>query len=223
LKVRILQVGCTSADCRREISFSRVNCYSCASQYPIERVKKRARKCDLTPKLDPLSSTIAVGLGLTYNHARQYDQAIEALHNVAELDSNSGTMRLDIGIALLGKRKYPEAIAALQDAGARETTSGTTALAMLGYAYGRPGERERARKILRQITRDSGGRYFKPTACALVCVGLGDYDQAISWLQKAYVEERGVYLTHLNVEPPWDPLRSDPRFIDILKKMGLEK
>jgi eukaryotic-like serine/threonine-protein kinase len=174
-------------------------------------------------ELDPLSTTIAVGLGLTYNHARQYDQAIEALHNVVELDSNSGTMRFEMGIALLGKGEYPEAIAALRDAAARGTTSGTTALAMLGYAYGRAGDKERAREILRQITRDSGGRYFKPTACALVCVGLGDYDQAISWLQKAYVEERGVYLTHLNVEPPWDPLRSDPRFVDILKKMGLEK
>jgi serine/threonine protein kinase/tetratricopeptide (TPR) repeat protein len=174
-------------------------------------------------ELDPLSSPIAVGLGLTYNHARQYDRAIEALHNVAELDSSSGTMRLEMGVALLGKRKYPEAIASLQDATAREATAGISALAMLGYAYGRAGEKERAREILRQITRDSVGRYFKPTACALVCVGLGDYDQAISWLQKAYVEERGVYLTHLNVEPPWDPLRSDPRFIDILKKMGLEK
>jgi TolB-like protein/lipoprotein NlpI len=174
-------------------------------------------------ELDPLSSTMAVGVGLTYNHARQYDQAIEALRNVAKLDSNSGTMRLEIGIALLGKRKYPEAIASLQDAAAREASSGTTALAMLGYAYGRAGEKDRAQEILRQITRNSDGRYFKPTACALVCVGLGDYDQSISWLQKAYVEERGVYLTHLNVEPPWDPLRSDPRFIDILKKMGLEK
>jgi serine/threonine protein kinase/tetratricopeptide (TPR) repeat protein len=174
-------------------------------------------------ELDPLSTTIAVGLGLTYNHARQYDEAIEALRNVAKLDPKSGTMRFEMGIALLGKRKYPEAIASLQEAAARKTSSGTTALAMLGYAYGRAGEKERARKILRQITRDSGGRYFKPTACALVCVGLGDYDQAISWLQKACREERGVYLTHLKVEPPWDPLRSDPRFVDILKKMGLEK
>jgi serine/threonine protein kinase/tetratricopeptide (TPR) repeat protein len=175
-------------------------------------------------QLDPLSASIAQGLVGTYVHARQYDRAIEAVRNVIELDSTNGMMQLQLGVAFLGKGIYSEGIAHLQDAAARHVNAGgTSALALLGYAYGLAGQKQQAQEILQQIIQGAEEHYIKPTSCALVCVGLGQYEQAIMWLQKAYVEERSVYLTHLKVESPWDPLRSNPKFIDLLKKMGLEK
>jgi serine/threonine-protein kinase len=173
-------------------------------------------------QLDPLSVQIAVGVGSNYNHARQYDRAILALQRVAELDPNVGTTYYELGIAYLGKGMYPEAISNLQKAVAGTSRLSGDPLAMLGYAYGLAGQKDQARKILEQLKQQAITGYVQPTAFALVCVGLGDKDQAIAWLEKAYAEERGIYLTHLKVEPPWDPLRSDPRFKGLLRRMKLE-
>ncbi|MBI3110221.1 MAG: protein kinase, partial [Ignavibacteriales bacterium] len=153
-------------------------------------------------QLDPLSVQIAVGVGSNYNHARQYDRAILALQRVAELDPNVGTMYHELGFAYLGKGMYPEAIRNLQKAVAATSRLSGDPLAMLGYAYGLAGQKDQARKILEQLKQQAITGYVQPTAFALVCVGLGDKDQAIAWLEKAYAEERGIYLTHLKVEPP---------------------
>lgn len=92
---------------------------------------------------------------------------------------------------------------------------------MLGYVYGEAGQKNRALETLRQVRQESRERYVQPSAFVLLCPGLGDHDEALEWLEKAYREERSVYLTHLDVELIWDPLRSNPRFLGLLKRMGL--
>jgi serine/threonine-protein kinase len=174
-------------------------------------------------QLDPLSVPIAVGVGIAHTHARQYDRAVEALLGVAELDPNASSMYLELGIAYRGKGMYPEAIANLQRAVGGPGRTGTNPLAMLGYVHGEAGQLLHARRILGQLQQESQDRYIQPTAFALVYTGLGDYDEAMSWLEKAYREERSVYLTHLDVEPTWDPLRSNPRFLALLERMGLRE
>jgi Flp pilus assembly protein TadD len=93
--------------------------------------------------------------------------------------------------------------------------------AYLGYAYGATGNQAEAEVILNGLIEKSIEEYVHSIAIARIYIGLGDNDNAISWLEKAY-EERSYELTFLNTEPIYDPLRSDPRFIELVKKMNFE-
>jgi hypothetical protein len=86
--------------------------------------------------------------------------------------------------------------------------------------YGRAGRKAEANKILNELLELSQRRYVTPPALANVYIGLGDKDQAFFWLEKAY-QERSYYLAFLKVFPGDDSLRSDPRFADLLRRMGL--
>lgn len=93
-------------------------------------------------------------------------------------------------------------------------------LANLGNVRARMGQREEARRILQQLADTVKERYTPALAFAMVHVGLGENDRALNWLEKAY-EERFNRLAYLRREPVWDPLRSDPRFIDLLRRINL--
>ena len=93
-------------------------------------------------------------------------------------------------------------------------------LALLGYAHARLGERNQALRMLEQLEAASKERYTPAFCFAVVYAGLGEKDQAFTWLEKAY-EERTSRLGYLKVEPLWDPLRSDPRFADLVRRIGL--
>jgi hypothetical protein len=95
------------------------------------------------------------------------------------------------------------------------------ALSYLGYALARSGERSQALRVLDELRTLSKQRYVYPLSFARVCVGLGEKDQAFSWLEKGY-EERSTAFYLLKVDPMWDPLRSDPRFQDLLRRIGLQ-
>ena len=113
---------------------------------------------------------------------------------------------------------YDEAIAAYQKAmGASERTSNI--LGVLGHAYAKSGRRVEALKILDEL-KMSRQTYISPYDLAIVYAGLGERDQAIGQLNKAY-EERAGWLINLKVEPLFDPLRSDPRLTDLLRRMRL--
>jgi len=90
----------------------------------------------------------------------------------------------------------------------------------LGHAYGVSGDRVSAMKALGELKAMAEKGHVPPLYFAPIYVGLGDGDQAMRWLEKAY-EERIDYLVFLNVEPMSDPLRSDPRFQQLLHRIGL--
>ena len=91
---------------------------------------------------------------------------------------------------------------------------------MLGLAYGLAGRKADALKILNELLELNKTRYVTPAALVNVYIGLGDKEQAFVWLEKAY-EERSNYLAWLKVFPILDPIRSDPRFADLVRRVGL--
>ena len=93
---------------------------------------------------------------------------------------------------------------------------------MLGMCYGLAGRQADANKVLKELLELSRRRYVTPVALVQVYIGLGDKDQAFAWLEKAY-EERSYGMAFLKVMPMADPLRSDPRFDDLLRRIGLAR
>ena len=91
----------------------------------------------------------------------------------------------------------------------------------LGYGLGRLGRNAEARAILAELDEAAKKSYVTPFSRALVYIGLGDFDTAFEWLDRA-VDERDVHILHLTVKPVYDPIRSDPRFHRLLRKMNLE-
>jgi TolB-like protein/Flp pilus assembly protein TadD len=175
---------------------------------------KRARE------LDPLSLIINTNVGQALFWARQYDQVIEELRKTLEIDSNFWVAHLFLGKAYEQKAMYPEAIAALQKA--RELSGGSSqTISMLGYVYAVSGRRSEAQHALDELNDQSKQRYVPPYDIAMVYAGLGERDQFFQWLEKAY-EDRNQFMTLLKVEPKFDPIRSDPRFQDLLRRVGLQ-
>ena len=95
-------------------------------------------------------------------------------------------------------------------------------LALLGHLDAVSGQQAAARRIISQLQLMSGSQYIPSLYVALIYIGLRNNDQAFAWLDKAY-EERSEYLVYLPTEPMADPLRNDPRFPALLKRLGLKK
>jgi hypothetical protein len=92
----------------------------------------------------------------------------------------------------------------------------------LGYASAVAGQGDQARQVLAELHEQAQGAYVKPLAFAWISIGLDEKDRALAWLEKAY-EDRDPYVILLNADPVYDSLRADPRFIALLKKIGLGK
>lgn len=116
------------------------------------------------------------------------------------------------------KRLYDQAIAAFHQA----IASGGVQLqrAELGHAYGVSGQRDKALKILSELKDLAKRRYVSPYDMAILHIGLGETDQAFDWLEKSCAE-RERWMVYLKVAPALDPLRSDPRFADLVRQVGL--
>jgi TolB-like protein/Tfp pilus assembly protein PilF len=166
--------------------------------------------------LDPVSASTFHAQGFIDYFARQYDKALEVVQTARGLKIDLGDWNFLRGDIEAGKGRYPVAIVAFQQAG-----SGPYALGHLGYVYARTGQRAAAEKLIAQLertVRQTGiGRY----EIALIYVGLGDKDHAFQWLEEAY-REHDVGLVYLKVDPCLDPLRTDPRFGNSLRRVGLQ-
>ena len=93
---------------------------------------------------------------------------------------------------------------------------------MIGYVYAVSGRRDEAVRVLDELKGLSKQRYVSPYHIAMVYSGLGDKEQVFLWLEKAY-EDRSQFMTLLKVEPKFDGLRSDPRFTDLMRRVGLSQ
>ena len=153
--------------------------------------------------------------------AGQNDQAIEQLKKTLELDKSFAMARHYLGQAYERKGMCQEAIAEIQKVrdfyGQSQIATG-----LLGHAYAVAGQRGEAQKMIEELKEQSKREYVWPYNIAIIHVGLGEKDQALEWLAKA-CEDRGDDLIYLKVEQTFDPLRSDPRFEALLKRIGLEK
>jgi serine/threonine-protein kinase len=170
-------------------------------------------------ELDPLSLIINTDVGFEMSYARHYDQAIEQLQTTLEMNPKFPLARLWLGRAYQQKGKYEEAIAEFEEAEAA-LPNWVVTIAGTGYVYGIWGKKREAQKVLDQLNRLSKQKYVTPYGVALVYAGLGEKDQAFAWLDKAY-KDRSHWLVWSKLDPRWDGLRSDSRFTDLLRRVGL--
>lgn len=157
-------------------------------------------------------------LGLLLILSHRFDEAIEQFRKVVEMgyhDAHAG-----LGSAYAAKGMQREALAEFEQYVQLDRGS-PRSIAWRGYAHARLNERREALRDLDQLKALSKQRYVPAVSVAIIYAGLGDKDQAFAWLEKAYAEH--VYsLVLLKVSPWWDPLRSDPRYADLLRRMGLQ-
>lgn len=168
-------------------------------------------------QIDPVSIDINWSLGVVFYFARQYDKAIKQLQTTLEMDSTHRLAHFHLGASFFQKGMYEEAVAEFEKG---KLLAGGHLSAALGYTYGVTGRRDEAEKILRGLKGRSKRHFVSSNSIALVYTGLGDKDLAFEWLEKAY-EERSELMTWLKVDPRLDSLRSDPRFTDLMRRVGL--
>ena len=168
-------------------------------------------------ELDPLSLIISTDVGKVHYIARQYDRAIEQYRKTLEMDPDYGTARLWLGITYAKNGQYQEAVSEFHKVKGLEEDP--MSLAFLGSVYGQAGRRDEARQILGRLTALSRHTYVPAHGMALVHMGLGERDEAFKWFDKVF-EERGVGVIAFKVDPGYDPLRSDPRYADLLRRAG---
>ncbi|HEY9432950.1 MAG TPA: tetratricopeptide repeat protein, partial [Blastocatellia bacterium] len=169
-------------------------------------------------ELDPISVYVSSVVVKVYYNARQYDRALESYRQMSELEPDSARGRRDLGRIQLQRDQYDEAIAALAQAVARKAEPDF--ISDLAYAYAVAGRRDEARRTLAQLQDVAKQRYVPPFYIAKVYAGLGDNTQAMALLNRAF-QDRSDQLTGLRVEPAFDRMRADPRFIDLMRRVGL--
>jgi serine/threonine-protein kinase len=183
----------------------------------IGRSPEALREIRSAQKLDPLNLVINTDVGTTYYWAGQYERAIGELRKTLELEPDFFLARVYLGFAYLRKNLPEDAIHEFGIAG-RLAPDEPIPIALRGYACAVAGRRTEAEKALAELGALSKRRYVSAFPIAWVYVGLGNKDRAFEWLEKAYGERAGM-LVYLNVERAFDPLRSDPRFVDLLRRM----
>jgi Tfp pilus assembly protein PilF len=170
-------------------------------------------------EIDPLYAESSRTAGWDLYCARRYDQALEHCQRALELAPNHESSHACFSYNYLGKGQYPQAIEESQKAW---TLSGQQAVwaVLLGRSYALDGKLAAARKILNQLLTQSRETYIPPYFFAELYASLGDREMAFRWLDRAF-DQRDLYLTGIKVDPALDPLRSDPRFQDLSRRMGL--
>jgi TolB-like protein/DNA-binding winged helix-turn-helix (wHTH) protein/tetratricopeptide (TPR) repeat protein len=172
-------------------------------------------------ELDPISLGNNVDLGVEYFLARQYDQAIAQERKVLELDPNYIDAYYFRGMAYVKKSMYKEGMAEFEK-GVAISPVDTEALTGLGYGYAVTGRTVEAHRILDKLNELSKHEYISPVWRAKIYAGLEEKDKAFEWLEKAFEDRSIVSVGYIKTNPMFDPLRSDPRFADLLRRTNLQ-
>jgi serine/threonine-protein kinase len=170
-------------------------------------------------ELDPASVSARRSAGWTYYYARRFDQARRQLGRAIEMNPTAEETYRVLGLTLAVDGRGDESLLVLREAvtmpGAGPFTSAT-----LGYALARAGRRAEAEAIRDELLARQGHDYVSPAAIAMVQIALGARDDALRWTERAYAERRG-WVVYLSVNPVFDPLRGDPAFRDLVRRMRL--
>jgi TolB-like protein/Flp pilus assembly protein TadD len=167
--------------------------------------------------LDPLSAIINTRVGSVYTYAGRYDEAIVELRKVVTADPSNLLARFSLARALLYKGQYTDAIKEAPDAidVAAGYEIGTVAL-----AYGLSGRKDEALAVQQRLQARSRERYITSEAMVIAALAVDDKPRALSWLERG-LREHSFYLPFIGVERLYDPIRDDPRFKEVLRKIGL--
>ncbi|MBI4624982.1 MAG: TIR domain-containing protein [Verrucomicrobia bacterium] len=170
--------------------------------------------------LDPTSAAIMTNLGWSYYDTRKYEQAIDHGRKAIELDASFMIAHTMVGFAFALQGKPAEALAEFQKA--LSLGRNPWNIGHLGFGYARAGKPEEARRIIAELDELSKQRYVCAGMPALIYMELGEKERMFEWLEKM-VADRDTWCVWLKQEPVWEPVRSDPRFQALMKKVGLEK
>jgi TolB-like protein/Tfp pilus assembly protein PilF len=201
-------------------SYSLARIWYAVYLYGMQRFEEAAAQAQRAQQLDPASPMINSWAGSAYFFAGRVEEAMASWQKALELDPSSWYASMVVARAYVSQGMYQQAITDLQKAmtfNAREPS----VLGALAHAYARAGQREEALKLVDELKRIEVERGFIPTfPFVWAYAGLGDNEQAFAWLERSY-QERRERLVWLNVDPLLEPLRSDPRFHDLVLRIGL--
>lgn len=187
-----------------------------AAQGRIDEAVARAREGQ---RLEPLSPIIAAGVAWMLHLARRHEDAVSEAQQVLLLEPGFAIGHFRLGVTYGWLDRYDEAIRELTLA-YQASGDNPTYLASLAQMYARSGREQEARRRLGDVLDLARRQYVPAYSIAAIHVALGEVDQAFVWLDRA-VEERSAEVTFLGVEPEMDVLRSDPRFREVLRRLGL--
>jgi TolB-like protein/Tfp pilus assembly protein PilF/tRNA A-37 threonylcarbamoyl transferase component Bud32 len=185
------------------------------------RVDESLRHSQQALTLDPLSSIINLHLGWHYMYSGQHAEAVDQLRKTIELDPNYAHAHRYLALPFQVQGEFDKAIQALQSA-LRLLEDSIEIRGELGSAYAAAGRRADAERVLADLDRLGRTRYVSPYFAAAIHAGLGDRDAAFRWLDRAY-DDRSDLLVYLHIEPRLNALRSDPRFSDLVRRVGLDR
>jgi TolB-like protein/Tfp pilus assembly protein PilF len=169
-------------------------------------------------ELDPLSISGA-NLAWILFQSHRFDQAIHELHSALAVDPNETTALSYLGFALVANNQPGDAIPVLEKAISISNGS-PAAIGVLIRAYAHAGRRGDALRLLAELQKRKKAGYVPAGAFVNAYLGLGETDQAFAWLEQAYKEQSNI-LQFLKVHPYFDPIRADPRFVDLVRRVGL--
>ena len=195
--------------------------YAMACLIPTSRFDDAFDQLRRARELDPLSLPIHTSLGLALFFSRQYEAAAEEFERVLEVDETFVRLHMFLGQVHEARGDFEAAL--LEMLQAVELAAGApTVTAALGHTYARLGEELRARRLLDRLKEVARSQPVPATYQAQVHLGLGEYDLAMHCLDEAW-RQKSADLIWLGVHPLYDPLRKEPRFHELLRKLGLPR
>jgi TolB-like protein/Tfp pilus assembly protein PilF len=169
-------------------------------------------------RMDPLSSVLSASLGMILYLARRHDESIECLGKALDVDPDHFLLHLRLGLVLAHAGSRLEAIDEMKRSVALSGRS-TETLTGLAQAYAASGMRQEMQRIVDELSDQTSHRYVSPYNVARVFAAAADAETAFAWLENAY-DERNPDLIELRAEPVFDSIRPDPRFADLLRRVG---
>ncbi len=168
-------------------------------------------------ELDPLSLIVNANFANTLYFAGRNEEALEQARKTVDLDSQFPSGHMNLAFILAGTGKFPEALAEAKKGYA--LSSNTQALAQVGFIYARWGKHREALKVMEQLKKVSKTSYVDGYDWALLYTALGQMEEAFSWLEKS-LDDRSWRMLFLKIDPRFEPLRSDPPFQALLRRMN---
>ncbi len=183
------------------------------------RLQQAHEENSRTLALDPVSPLFNTVRAEIYYNARQYDEAIAQARRTIEQYPSYWLAYIWLGTAYREKKMYKDALEQFSQA-RKLSGNHPVMIALYGHALALSGDTVGARKALADLQRMAYSRYVSSLYFAAIYIGLGEKSRALDWLDKAY-KERNDRLVYLNVDPVADPLRSEPRFQNLMKRLHL--